>query len=131
MHQHLGHSGGDITHIQQGEDTEEEIHGSVETHVQAYQGDDEPIAQDWAQVKKKEGTEEDPFGSGVTGEAKQDKFRNPGSVLSWRHPHGMAIKGSHSFKCNLKYDSLVSTRDRPAMLFNSDPITHLVPCTVT
>ena len=101
MHQHLGHRSGDITHIQQGEDTEEEIHGSVEMRVQAYQGDDEPIAKDWAQVKKKEGTEEGPFGSGVTGEAKQDKFRNPALVLSWRHPHGGHIGEWYAFKCHL------------------------------
>ena len=46
MHQHLGHGGGDIAHIQQGEGTEEEVHGSVQLCVQADQHDDEPIAQD-------------------------------------------------------------------------------------
>jgi hypothetical protein len=46
MHQHLGHSGSDKAHIQQGEGTEEEVHGSVQLCVQADQHDDEPIAQD-------------------------------------------------------------------------------------
>ena len=112
MHQHLGHSGGDTAPIQQGEDTEEEVHGSVEMHVQAYQGDDEPIAKDWAQEKKKEGTEEGPVGRGVTGEATQDKFRNPALVLPWRHPHGGPIREWYAFKYHLRYDSLVRSGGR-------------------
>lgn len=45
MHQHLGHGGGDVAHVQQGEDTKEEVHGSVKMRIQADQGDDEPVAQ--------------------------------------------------------------------------------------
>ena len=122
MHQHLGQGGSYTAYIQQGEHTEEEIHGSVETHVQAHQGDDEPIAQDWAQVKKKEGTEEDPVGRGVTGEAKQDKIRNPALVLTWRHPHDGPIRGSHSFKCHLKYECQIRTGGRQAMILIFSPL---------
>lgn len=60
MHQRLGHGGEDMAHIQQGEDSEEEVHGSVEMHVQADQGDNEPTVWDWAQVEEKKGNREDP-----------------------------------------------------------------------
>ena len=85
MHQHLGHGGGDIAHIQQGDGTEEKVHGSVQLCVQADQHDDEPIAQDWAQVDEKEDNEEDAVGRGVTGEANQDELRDPTLVLPWNH----------------------------------------------
>lgn len=64
----------------------------MELHVQEDQDDDECIAEDWAQVKEKEGNEEDSVGWGVTGEAKQKKFKNPALVLLWRHPHGEAYE---------------------------------------
>ena len=46
MHQYLGYGSGDIAHIQHGDYTEEEVHGTVQVCVQEDQQDDEPIVYD-------------------------------------------------------------------------------------
>ena len=81
MHQHLGHSGGDIAHIQQREDTEEKVHGCVEAGVQVDYGDNEPIAHKGREVEEEEDVEEDCINLGVLGEAQKDELRHRALVL--------------------------------------------------
>lgn len=88
MHQHLGHSGGNIAHVQHGKDTKEEIHWCVEARVQLDQGDNEPIAHECGKVEKEEDVEEDYISLGIPGESQKDKLRHravvhPGEVLHY------------------------------------------------
>ena len=52
VHKHLGHCRGGVAHVQQGEDSGEEVHGCVEACVLVYEGDEEAVAHKDQQVKK-------------------------------------------------------------------------------
>ena len=88
INQHLGHSGGDIAHVYQGEDAEKEVHRCVEVCIQIDQGDDESIAQNGDKVEKKEEREQSHSDLRLTGEAKEDELRDRAVVLLAKAVHG-------------------------------------------
>lgn len=95
MHQHLWHCGGDIAHIQHGEDAEEEVHGCVEVGVQVDQGDNEPIAHKCREVEEKEDIEENYIDLEVPGEAQKDELCYRAVVLQGETLHSSPTAGRH------------------------------------
>ena len=80
VHEHLGHCRGGVAHVQQGEDTDEEVHGCVEACVLVDEGDEEAVAHKDQQVKDQKEGEEQRIGPGVRGKAQQDEFCHSGLV---------------------------------------------------
>ena len=56
---HFGDSGGDETHVSQGQDGEEEVHGGVEVGVRGDSQDDEQVPQHGDQVHGQEQPKEE------------------------------------------------------------------------
>lgn len=99
MHQHLWYRGGDIAHIQHGEDTEEEIHGCVQTGVHEDQGNNEPVACKCREVDQQEDTEEDDMNLGISGETQKDEFIYGAVVLPGEVLHSPSAAEKNSSKC--------------------------------
>ena len=59
VHNHLGDSGGDETHVSQGQVAEEEVHGGVEVGVRGNSQDDEQVPQHGDQVHGQEQDKEE------------------------------------------------------------------------